>query len=97
MTDLHRTYIKDANLITRRIAGESIIVPVKSRVGDLDFIYTLNETSASAWQLIDGRTPLSQIIACIGDEYDVSRDEATADLLELIDSLQSAGLIQIAA
>ena len=87
-------FIKGDDLITRHIAGETLIVPVKGHVGDLDSIYTLNEVGSRIWQLMDEGMPLKQIVKAIGSEYEVSEEEAERDVLELFDSLQSAGLMR---
>jgi len=43
-------YSKDKNLVARSIAGETLIVPVRSGVADLDYIYALNEVGSRVWQ-----------------------------------------------
>ena len=43
MDNTGKGFIKESEIVTRNIAGETIIVPVKGRVGDMDSIYTLNE------------------------------------------------------
>jgi hypothetical protein len=94
MDVLSSCFVKAEELVTRHIAGETLIVPVKGQVGDLDSIYTLNEVGTRIWQLIDGDTPLSNIVNAIQSEYEVTEQEATRDVLELFDTLQSAGLIR---
>jgi hypothetical protein len=88
------SYLKSDNLMTRRIAGETLIVPIRGRVGDLDSIYTLNDIGSTIWQLIDGRRPVSEIAEAISDEYEVTAEEAARDIMLLIESLQEAGLVQ---
>jgi hypothetical protein len=90
------SFTKSDDLMTRNIAGEALIVPIKGRVGDLSAIYTLNDVGARIWQMIDGRMSLNQIIEAISDEYDVTKEEAAADVAELLDSMKAAGLIHAA-
>ena|SRR5256885_12352209 len=92
MNILEKSFIKGEDLMTRNIAGETLIVPVRSHVGDLDSIYTLNEVGARVWQLLDGRT-INRIVETISDEYEVTREEAAADVVSLIGSLTEARLI----
>lgn len=96
MSDLDKAYIKDDNLMARHIAGETLIVPIRNRIGDLNSIYTLNEVSARIWQMIDGRTRVQQIAEAISDEYDVTADEAACDVIEVLGSMQAEGLIRLA-
>jgi hypothetical protein len=94
MNNLTRCYIKETNLVTRDIAGETIIVPVKSNVGDLDSIYTLNEMGTLIWGLIDGKNSLGQIADAICSAYDVTPEEAEKDVLNFLKSLETGGLIR---
>ena len=79
--------------MTRIIAGQTLVVPIRGRVGDLDSIYTLNEIGSRIWHLIDGHTPMNEIIQTITTEYDVTEEEAARDVLDLVNSMQEAGLI----
>lgn len=80
--------------MTRVIAGETLVVPIRGRVGNLDSIYTLNEVGSRIWHLIDGPTQVNQIIQAITHEYDVAEDDAAKDVIELLDSMAAAGLIR---
>ncbi len=67
---------------------------MRSGVGDLDSIYTLNEVGTSIWKLIDGTRSVEQIVEEIGSEYEVSNDEAAKDVFEFLNTLQVEGLIR---
>lgn len=86
----------DTGFVTRRIAGETIIVPVSSRVGDLDAIYTLNEAGSRVWMLLEASKSVQEIIAVLCDEYDAPRDEVATDLVDLLEALRANGLIRFA-
>jgi coenzyme PQQ synthesis protein D (PqqD) len=92
---LSARFVKDNQSVTRSIAGETIIVPVRSGVGDLDSIYTLNEVGTSIWELIDGTRSVEQIVEEIGNKYEVSSDEAAKDVSEFLTALQVEGLIHL--
>jgi len=95
MDNLTRCYNKETNLVTRDIAGETIIVPVKSNVGDLDSIYTLNELGTLIWQLIDGKNSVSQIVDAICSAYDVTPEEAIDDTIDFISAMEEKGLMRL--
>ena len=95
MSILTTCYIKETNnFVTRDIAGETIIVPVRSSASDLDSIYTLNELGTKIWKLIDGRTSVSKIIEAVCREYDVATEVAKKDVEEFLHSIEVAGLIR---
>jgi hypothetical protein len=94
MNVLEQSFIKANDVITRDIAGETIIVPVRSSVGDLDSIYALNDVGSRIWQLIESNVPVRRIIEIVCEEYETDAASATQDVLELLDSLTEAGLVR---
>ena len=88
-----KCFSKDKNLVTRSIAGETIIVPVRSGVSDLEYVYTLNEVGSRIWALLDEGTPVSRIVETICAEYDVTPEQASQDIAEILGSLEAATLI----
>ena len=89
-------YKQAEDLVSREIAGEVLLVPIRDNVGDLTSIYTLNETGAFIWSQMDGARTLADIRDALMAEFDVSADEAWADLIEFVDGLQSiSALIEV--
>jgi hypothetical protein len=95
MNLLEQSFIRADDVIARDIAGETIIVPVRSRVGDLDSIYALNDVGSRIWQLIEASVPVRHIIETVCEEYETDSAEATQDVLELLGSLTEAGLVRV--
>lgn len=94
MEALATRFIKADEIVTRSIAGETIVVPVRGRVGDLDSIFTLNEVATSIWNLLDGQRDVASIVNAVSSEYEVSETDAARDVWELLTSMQSSGLIR---
>ncbi|HEV3217121.1 MAG TPA: PqqD family protein [Vicinamibacterales bacterium] len=82
----------DKSFVTRRIGGETILVPVTAEVADLDSVYTLNEVGSFVWDLIDGRRSAQAIAEAVSAEYDVAIEQATLDVDELVTALEAKGL-----
>ncbi len=87
-------FTKDSDLVARCIAGETIIVPVRAHVGDLESIYSLDEVGTLVWGLIDGQTRVRKIVEAVCSAYDVAPKEAEKDVCELLGELKAAGLIR---
>jgi coenzyme PQQ synthesis protein D (PqqD) len=85
------------SFVTRRIAGETILVPVTGEVADLDSVYTLNEVGSFVWDLIDGRRSAQAIAEAVSAEYDVDLERAATDVDELLTALEAKGLARRAA
>jgi hypothetical protein len=96
MNALTKCYTKDRDLVTRNVAGETIIVPIKNKVGDLDSIYTLNEVGTLIWELIDGKNNISEIAEAVCNNYEVTPEEAIKDTFDFLRSAEEAGLIRCA-
>jgi len=84
---LNTIYKKDPNIVSRLIAEEVILVPIRNNVADMDFIFTLNETAAYVWNMIDGTRSMSDIIDLVTKEFDVDPSLVLSDLQELVQSL----------
>ncbi|MEA2238801.1 MAG: hypothetical protein QOC81_3525 [Thermoanaerobaculia bacterium] len=76
----------------RQVGNESILVPIRNRVGDLDSVYVFTPVAARIWSLLDGRD-IDSIVETICSEYDVDEGVAHNDLRELLGSLEAADLI----
>lgn len=80
-------------LVTRRIADETIIVPVVGGVGELDSIFTLNDTGSHIWGLITAPITVQAIVDDVARTFDAPRDRIEADVIEFLEHLAAAGLI----
>jgi hypothetical protein len=81
-------------LVTRKVGDESVIVPVRSHVADLDAVVTLNPVGARIWELLDGRRNLEAIAGTICEEFEVEPETARADVGEFVRSLEEAKLVE---
>jgi len=91
---LSEVFRRNPDFVSRTIAGEIILVPIRHRAGELSCIYTLNETAALAWSLLDGAHSLEQIRDRILADYEIEPQVAWTDLQQLILQLQEVGAIE---
>jgi hypothetical protein len=82
------------SLVTRDLAGEKVIVPVRGKVGDLSCIYTLNAVANEIWGLLDGKRTIAEIISELGKEYEVEENTLVADVMRVLDEMSQEGLVQ---
>jgi hypothetical protein len=94
MDILAKSFGKKGDCVSRVIAGETLIVPVKSRGEDVNAIYTMNELGTMIWNLVDGQTRVGRIVEAICSAYDVAPGKATEDIADFLHSLEAAGLIE---
>lgn len=92
---VNRVYQKDPDIVSRKIADEVILVPIRQNVGDLESIYTLKEVGARIWELIDGKRKIYQIRDTILEEFDVTPQKIEKDLAKYIKELEKIGAIKV--
>jgi len=88
---------RQGEFVARDIAGETILVPVRGRKGDLDAIYNLNAVAGYIWNRIDGRTTVRELADGVCSEFEVAPETAQADTLQFVAALREAGLVGPAA
>jgi hypothetical protein len=91
---MRKCFAKSDSIVSRRIAGEFILVPIRKRGEDVDSIYTLNEVGARIWELLDGERSVENIRDQIAAEYDVTPEEAEQDIAELLLQFESVGALK---
>src|SRR4051812_30771147 len=94
MAYLGTVYERSDSLVTRDLAGEKIIVPVRGKVGDLNSIYTLNTVANDIWGLLDGKRTVAEIVHKLEQEYEVDPTILANDVCRVLDDLSGEGLIR---
>ncbi|MBI5243715.1 MAG: nucleotidyltransferase family protein [Elusimicrobia bacterium] len=84
---------KSPDFVGRRIADEFILVPIRRKVGDLQSIYTLNETGGRVWELIDGKRTVGEIRAALLDEFDAQPAQVEEDLADILGRFEAIGAL----
>ena len=95
MSFLDKVYKKSDSIVSRKIADEFILVPIRQNVGDLESISTLNDVAARIWELIDGKKKVREIKDVILDEYEVTPKKLETDIIKYIKDLENIGAIQV--
>ena len=91
---LAECYQKTEQFVSRRIAGEAVLVPLRQKNGNYDHIYSLNETAACAWELLDGSRPLSAVVERLVAEFEVGEAQVVEDVLGLVRELADCGALK---
>jgi methyltransferase-like protein len=94
MTGLKSILSHSASIVTRKTGNEYVLVPITNNIADMNSVYTLNETGAYIWELIDGVKNIEEIITALTEEYDVDKQNAQADVFTFIDTMSKYLIIQ---
>ncbi len=76
---------------THQMVGEEAIL-INVNTGDY---YSLNDTGAAFWELIDGHRTIGECARLMAKTYEVEVSEVEADLLDLAAEFQAEGLIVV--
>ena len=85
----------DDQLVTRRIMEERLVVPIRGKLADMQAIFALTPVADFIWERLDGSKTLADILDEILVEFNVEKEQASADLLEFIDELNKEKLIKM--
>lgn len=85
---LRRRFRKDPDFVYRRIAGECLLVPIRNKMADLNYIYVLNPVADRIWELLDGQNTVAEIRDRLHSEFEADPQELELDLAEFIGQLQ---------
>ena len=86
--------IKD-NYILKNVVGTWSVFPLGEAVLNLTGILTLNDTGHMLWQMLEGGSTKEDMTSRLVSEYDVSYDEAFADVSEFVDKLAEVGCLEL--
>jgi len=87
MVNLKSVPSRSSSVVTRKTGSEYVLVPVTNNIADMNSVYTLNETGAFLWELIDGENNIKDMIEALIKEYDIDEETATADVFEFINEM----------
>jgi hypothetical protein len=92
-----QVFIRSKTVVSRRVAGETLIVPVRGKVGDLASIYSFNQTGSLIWQLLENPKGLADLIGAVEQEYDVAHEQARRDVTQFLQDTLAVGLVEVSA
>ena len=79
----------------RNICGENVIVAEGIENIDFSRIISMNESAAYLWNKIQSIDfTANTLIDLLLEEYEVSREDATQDVNQLIEQWQKAGIVE---
>ena len=94
-TEGTRIFVRSRSVVSRRVSGETLIVPVRGKVGDLASIYSFNDVGSLVWQLLEIPRDVSELMSAVEREYDVDPQQVEQDVSKFLDDMLSVGLVEL--
>ena len=83
-----------SELLIREVAGEIIAIPVGQTALQFNGMICLNEVSALIWKGLQAGKTKEDLLESILEEFEVSREDAAADLEEFLRNLRENDLLE---
>jgi len=85
---------RSANVVSRVVADEAIVVPIRRGAADLDSIYTFDESGTKLWSPIEKALDPTGLTAHLQDLHGLSVEQATLDAHSFLKELSEEGLVE---
>ena len=86
--------VRNSATVSREIAGETLVVPICSGIGDMEAVYTFNGLGGQLWHLLEESHAEADLIAWVTRNYHVGPDVAAADIQNFVADLKEIGLVK---
>lgn len=88
-----KIYQQNDNIVTRKIADETILVPIKGNLADMQRIFMLNPVAEYIWDNLNNDKHLKIIRTGVVNHFDVRPTDAEKDIIEFINQLIKLELV----
>ncbi|MBL7114618.1 MAG: PqqD family protein [Kiritimatiellae bacterium] len=85
---------KSSNIITRNIAGETLLVPISGNLADMKSLFSLNEVGEFIWSQLDQFITEDEIAQRVVNAFNASEEEAKKDTADFCARLIDMNLIE---
>ncbi len=86
-------FMRNQEVVSRKIQGELILVPIRSGVGDLNSLYTLNPVGSVLWEFMNEGHTVIEMVQRICEEFEVTKTQAQQDIETFLGSLLDEKLV----
>lgn len=90
-------FVRSQSVVARVVAGETLIVPVRAKVGDLASIYSFNGTGSLIWKLLESPMTVEELATAVAQEYEVEPAQAVQDVTDFVSEMKAVGLVEVPA
>ena len=87
-------FVRTRSVVSRVVAGETLIVPIRGKVGDLASIYSFNEVGSLIWRMLETPKQLSELVTAVEKTYDVRMERAEQDVAGFLKEVLAVGLVE---
>ena len=79
--------------ITRQILDDTVVLPVGNTAIEFNNMIMLNSVSLVIWQCLEKDVSFDDILKAVPDNFEVSQEQAVADIRDFLDGMRSYNLL----
>ncbi len=91
------TLVRSQAVVARVVGGETLIVPVRGKVGDLASIYSFHGSGSLIWKLLESPRTVAQLATALAQAYELDPAQAERDVASFVNEMKSVGLVEVPA
>ena len=92
-----QSFVRSQSVVARVVVGETLVVPVRAKVGDLASIYSFNGTASLIWKFLESPRTVAELAQAVARDYEVEAEQAEQDVAEFLDEMKAVGLVEVPA
>lgn len=85
----------NSNLIMRKIAGETVLVPSGDMAQKFNGMLTLNTVAAFIWEHVEQVKEREELVSLIMETFEVDEETATQDVNGFVDMMIKNGFLEL--
>jgi hypothetical protein len=89
--------VRNPAIVSRVIAGETLVVPICAGIGDMEAVYTFNGLGAQLWHSLEQSRTEEDLIALVMQNFNVTAVVAESDVRAFLADLKQTGLVTSAS
>ena len=82
------------NFVLRKIAENWMVLPLAEETVNFSDMLTVNDSGAMLWKRLEDGCDKETLVQVLLDEYEVSREEAEADVEGFLEKLVQTGCVE---
>ncbi len=85
---------KNADMVSRVIDNETILLPIYKTSDEINCIYTLNKVASWIWEMIDGKRTPAEIKKQVLRKFDTTAEEVDKEMAKFLKDLKKIKAIK---
>ena len=90
-----KQYVQSADVVSRVIAGEHLLVPIRGNIADMDRLFALEGVAVYIWEQLGSPCTVESLAEKVVSVYDVPEECAVEDVTSLLKELERCALVSV--